>query len=707
MAESLKPGVLEDIKSRIRWYVNVRWIFLLALGLSGVIPSYLEFGGRGQFFTNLLIMALGLAYNGIFWFFARRDNGSTSYYRNHGVAQLLSDVLLASYLIFTHGGIESRSIIIYAIPIIASGALFSRIAIYMTAGVAVIIYNFILLGDYFGFMPSSGSVFLSWHEDGGFLLTSMLFYSAALLVIAMVSEFVTRLIEEQRKKAIKQSQSLEKAQAMAHLGNWEWDIAADKVSWSKELYRIFGLSPGQRSATYKSYLEYVHPDDRQRVDQIIKKAYESGQSFSLDHRTAYPSNAPKYIHSDGVVIRDSTGKAIKMSGTAQDVTEVKKQQLQLEQEGKRFTTEVAKTEALFESIGQGVIATDENAKVSRVNQEALSILGISEQEVAGKWFPKVIIALDQSGREIPPIERPITKAILSGQAETARMQFKTKTGKLIPVAVIAAPILLDNKPIGAVEVFRDITDEKKLEEAKDMFVSLTSHQLRTPLTAIRLFAEMLGEGQVGPLNPSQADYINKIEVSTKRMIQLVGEILNLSRIELGRLKVDPKPNDIVALIKSSVGEIMPLANEKGIAVTTELPEGLPKVDLDDVLFDQVVHNFLTNAIRYAKPQGGQVKIGLAKEETGYHLSVSDNGIGIPADVQPKIFERFFRAENAVAVVGEGTGLGLYLVKMIIEISGGKVWFESHEGVGTTFHVTIPLSGMRAKAGDKGLATSKD
>ncbi|HSE60705.1 MAG TPA: ATP-binding protein, partial [Candidatus Saccharimonadales bacterium] len=264
-------------------------------------------------------------------------------------------------------------------------------------------------------------------------------------------------------------------------------------------------------------------------------------------------------------------------------------------------------------------------------------------------------------------------------------------------------VLRDAKanPVRLIGSLLDITKQKELDRAKDEFISLVSHQLRTPLTAIRLFVEMLIKGQAGKLAKAQQDYIEKVDLSTRRMIRLVGDILNVSRIELGRIKVTPADFDPNAMIQSRIDEIEPLANEKGTKIVFT-PTPLPLIPLDDNVFGQVIHNLLTNAIRYTPSSGGRVDVAFEKKTDGYVLSVKDNGIGIPPEAKAHIFERFYRADNAVRAVGDGTGLGLYLIKMIITTVGGKVWFESNPGQGTVFYVFIPKEGMKAKEGERKL-----
>lgn len=367
--------------------------------------------------------------------------------------------------------------------------------------------------------------------------------------------------------------------------------------------------------------------------------------------------------------------------------------------------EKAKADALFSGIGDGAIATDENGRVGRINKIALELLGFEEEgEIIGEWYPKVIIAENEEGKSIPPIDRPITQALLSGKPVSKELVYVRKDGSKLPVALTVSPILINDRPVGAIEVFRDITREKQVEEAKDEFLSITSHQLRTPLTAIRLFTEMMLGGQVGKLNKEQREYLDNIEQSALRMIQLVGATLNISRIELGRLKVDPKPTDLEDLAESLIKEVKPLAEQRHIRIKLlPVAKDLPEANIDPALLGEVVHNLLTNAVRYSLPNVGKVEVGVQHTPRGFEISVKDNGIGIPAGAQKKLFTRFYRADNAVEAAGDGTGLGLYLIRMIMDTTGGTVTYTSKENVGTTFFVRIPNAGMKARVGDKGLS----
>lgn len=240
--------------------------------------------------------------------------------------------------------------------------------------------------------------------------------------------------------------------------------------------------------------------------------------------------------------------------------------------------------------------------------------------------------------------------------------------------------------------------EQLLEQSKDEFVSLASHQLRAPLTSIHLFVEMMLDEQVGKLTDKQREYLNNVSTSTGRLTDLVTEFLNISALELGQLNVKTQYLNLEDTVDSSIKQFSPAIEEKNLTVSFNKP-ALPKVAIDPNLYAQIVNNLISNAINYSS-RNGLIEIYLHKEQTGFQLDVKDDGIGITADAKDKVFERFYRADNAKRETSNGTGLGLYLVKLIVDMCHGKTWYESTEGQGSTFHVIIPLSGMSSIAKHK-------
>jgi PAS domain S-box-containing protein len=258
------------------------------------------------------------------------------------------------------------------------------------------------------------------------------------------------------------------------------------------------------------------------------------------------------------------------------------------------------------------------------------------------------------------------------------------------------------EPLRIIGSLLDLTTEYQLDRAKDEFISLVSHQLRTPLTIIRLFSDILASGKAGELGEQQKECASNIRAASVRMIGLVNDILDISRIELDRIKVEPVLTDVKELIGKGVKNLRPLIDQKELTVIVEPIKATPPIPLDPAIFTQIINTLLMNAIRYTEPKKGIIRINFVKRRSGFVFSVEDNGIGIPKRAQPHIFSRFYRAENAARFIGEGSGLGLYLIKIITDIFKGKVWFKSQEGEGSTFYVRLPLIGMTAKAGTASL-----
>lgn len=231
---------------------------------------------------------------------------------------------------------------------------------------------------------------------------------------------------------------------------------------------------------------------------------------------------------------------------------------------------------------------------------------------------------------------------------------------------------------------------QKLDEAKDEFISMASHQLRTPLTSIKGYISMLIEGDLGELTDDQKYVLNEAFVSSERMVRLIGDFLNVSRLQTGRFVIEKRPIDLAALVEREINGLMQNAEAKGIQFTYKAPKNIPMIDLDENKMQQVIMNFADNAIYYSKEKG-KVRITLKKVKDWVELTVKDTGIGVPKDEQAGLFDKFYRASNARKARPDGTGVGLFLAKKVIADHGGSLIFESKEGKGSTFGFRIPLN----------------
>jgi signal transduction histidine kinase len=366
----------------------------------------------------------------------------------------------------------------------------------------------------------------------------------------------------------------------------------------------------------------------------------------------------------------------------------------------RLAFENRRDEILLESIGEGLIVIDAKGNINLINKPALHLLDLSaDSDVIGKSIHKAFDLYPQNGKHaLTSAHRPELATLRTLKQRADILSFHKKEGKPLFISIEANPVVLDEQPLGAIVVLRDVTHEREVDRMKTEFISLASHQLRTPLSAIKWYTEMLLSGDAGKLKGDQHDFAQNIYDSCERMIDLVGSLLNISRIESGRIIIDPKPTDLGELIGGIVTDLKAKVEERQQNLVISIHKDLPKINIDTHLIGQVYLNLLTNAIKYT-PKGGEITVFVSRKDDNIISQVSDNGYGIPEAEQKKMFQKFFRAQNAVKVETDGTGLGLYLVKAIIESSGGKIWFKSAEGKGTTFWFSLPVKGMKARAGE--------
>jgi len=224
---------------------------------------------------------------------------------------------------------------------------------------------------------------------------------------------------------------------------------------------------------------------------------------------------------------------------------------------------------------------------------------------------------------------------------------------------------------------------KELDKAKDEFISMASHQLRTPLTTIKGYLSMLAEGDAGKISADQKQFVQYAFDSSERMVRLISDLLNVSRLSAGNFLIQTRPTDMVAMIEDEVRQLMPHAKAKNLNLVFDRPtEPLPPAQIDDHKTRQVIMNFIDNAIYYTP--AGEVRVKLRQTGDLVRLEVHDTGIGVPEDARKKLFTKFYRAGNAQTVRPDGTGLGLYLAKRVVQVQGGTIIFNSVEGKGSTF-----------------------
>ncbi len=251
-------------------------------------------------------------------------------------------------------------------------------------------------------------------------------------------------------------------------------------------------------------------------------------------------------------------------------------------------------------------------------------------------------------------------------------------------------------------VFLYFHRHNQIERLKSEFISIASHQLKSPITALRWVVEGLVKDTAKKRYASVHEQVLASQEIVRHMNDLVNALLNVSRVETGRIAVHTEMTNMALLAKNAITEVSHSAKAKKQKITVSADEGLVKISVDPLLITEVLKNLLTNAIKYT-PKGGEISIRVSKSGSDILTRVADNGYGIPKHEQKRVFHKFYRGTNIVSLEPDGNGLGLYLVKRIVDISGGKIWFDSTEGQGTTFSFTLPISGSAPRRGEKSLA----
>lgn len=353
---------------------------------------------------------------------------------------------------------------------------------------------------------------------------------------------------------------------------------------------------------------------------------------------------------------------------------------------------------VINSMGEGLVLLEQGHLITLINTRAEAILGLKREESKGTCLHD-IITVWKGASPLADNEEFLKKEFIIGATVTATLAdaiyFQSAARKKFPVAFVFTPFVEHAKKL-AVIVFRDITEEKNLDEARASFVSIASHQLRTPLTAIQWSLELLINKETGTLTDMQRQFATDAYESTGKLVETINLLLSLARVESGSVQIYPSSVAVVALMSTIAAELAPLAAKKELALTVHEPVApIPPIMLDMPMFREVAINIISNAIRYSDPHG-TIDVAFEAGDNAVTVSVKDGGIGIPASQHSRIFEKFFRADNAVHKTTDGTGLGLNLAKTLVTLWHGTIWFESEEGKGTTFYFTIPYEGIKEK-----------
>lgn len=283
-------------------------------------------------------------------------------------------------------------------------------------------------------------------------------------------------------------------------------------------------------------------------------------------------------------------------------------------------------------------------------------------------------------------------AVMGADIEQERYETIIRQRSMLPIIVTLFVELL------FIICFLYVVRHWEIERMKSQFVSIASHQLKTPITALNWMVEVLAEDKAVKARVGLRAKVKDLEEIVQNMRELVSSLLNVSRVEAGRVAVCTQVSDVGSLAAAKVKEVTQLAKKKGQAVSLQVQPNVPSISIDAALVGEIYKNLLTNAIKYT-PKGGKIEVRIVRKNSEILSSVTDTGYGIPKNEQGRVFQKFYRGSNITQLEHDGTGLGLYLVKEIVKISGGRIWFTSTEGRGTTFFFTLPIAGSKPKEGE--------
>jgi PAS domain S-box-containing protein len=580
-------------------------------------------------------------------------------------------------------------------------------------------------GVYFFVRPTLG-----WHvATGGDLIRSGMFIAVGVLISCVTetmhrsrhaqaealhalaeSERRARELAEEHEQALAElrarSESLRFTLTAGRMGSWQWNIKTGAVTWSENLEELHGLPRGAFGGTLEAFLELVDPEDRGVVQEALERAMTDGE-YDVEFRVRWPDGSVHWMRGTGHVSRDLAGQPERMTGLAIDITSLKEAEL-----------DFARLAAIVESSNDAIVGKNLDGVITSWNKAAERLYGYTEEEALGRS----VSLLTPSDRD-DDLKR-LLDALHKGERlesfETVRI---TKDGARIDVSLTISPILdRQGNLVGASAVARDITERKRLDaelhakneqlqmQSEEMaaqyeemqlqneelaeqdrqrneFLAMLGHELRNPLAPLAAAAEVLRVRSTE--DESLLRQCHVIERQTRHLARIVDDLLDVSRITQGKVHLQTETIDLATVVEQSIQICSALINERGHEFTTSLPAEPVPLQADPTRLVQVICNLLNNAAKYTEP-GGKVELAVEHVDRQAVVRIRDSGRGIAKDMLPRVFDLFVQGERNLARTDGGLGVGLTLVRRLVELHGGTVEAQS-AGLrkGSEFIVRIP------------------
>jgi PAS domain S-box-containing protein len=487
---------------------------------------------------------------------------------------------------------------------------------------------------------------------------------------------------------------------------WMTSLDKNKVMYISPAYEtIWGRSCQSLYEQPASWMDDIHPDDRARIGRAAREKQRQGE-YDEEYRIVRRDGTIRWIHDRAFPVRNELDEIYRVVGVAADITERKLAEtgiqqayrelahlnatleeritvrtVELEDALREVNNEKEKTERIIHDITDGVIVVNPDGVVLLINPAAQRLLGCRRTPL-----PSDLSFL----AHIPNLQ-----ALFHNPAEavTKEVEISDRTPGASPRVLKTTAVPLKDelgRLLGKVAVFHDITSFIEVDRLKSEFISQVSHELRTPLTSIKGYIDNLKDGIAGALKRKQEDYLDRMAKNADHLVHLISDLLDVAQLESGKMTIRPIALSLNDLIEEVVNSLQPTVQEKRLELTFEKFNGESRIRGDHDKLEQVVTNLLHNAIKYTPP-GGRITIAMQQEGTFLKTSILDTGVGISPEQQSKLFERFYRIEREPSATTNGTGLGLYIAKNLIDMHGGEIRVTSEAGHGSEFSFTLPIT----------------
>ena len=510
----------------------------------------------------------------------------------------------------------------------------------------------------------------------------------------------TAALQEREEHLRELSARLNLAVESAAIGIWDWDIIQNILVWDKRMYQLYGMNQDDFTNVYEAWSSRLHPEDRVETETAVRQALEGKTDYNTEFRVIHPDGSIHFIKANALVQRNAQSEPQRMVGINYDITERKQAEWSLREAE-------AKYRAIYDNSVEGMYQSTPEGYYLMVNMALARMYGYQSPEQMISELNNIREQLYVDPQRRDEFERLIATQISICEFES---EVYRRDGTTLWIAETGRLVRNEQKHFSYYEgIVSNITERKQAEiqlqqtnnelaratRLKDEFLANMSHELRTPLNAILGMTEGLQDRVFGNLNPKQLDAIKTIDRSGSHLLELINDILDVAKIESGQLELDLNPISITSLCQSSLAFIKQQALKKRIQLEVNLPGNLPDLLLDARRMRQVLINLLNNAVKFT-PERGRITLEVCSQppqapQNFLQIAITDTGIGIAPENLEKLFQPFIQIDSALNRQYQGTGLGLVLVKQIVELHGGKVRVTSEMGKGSCFILEIPCT----------------